>query len=108
MTYEEVTTELRTQESITPGRLAAIRMFLAGEYSFVSGSLEQILMRKPAEWGKLRAATGSDKQADRRWDASPDGQMEMSHRLKMKSIEKLSSAIKTRLEIAAGEARNQY
>lgn len=108
MTLNDVITRIRNEEAISPGELAAMRMFLSGEYAYISGQLESVLMRKADTWLVLREKTGSDKQADKQWDASSDGKLETAYRLQLKSIEKISSAIKTRLDIAAGEARNQF
>lgn len=107
MTYQDSIQKLQ-DEQLTPNELSAIRMFLAAEYGRLSTLLVEILSRKPAVWMRLREASESDKQADRKWDASADGLAEMSYRWTMKAVEKNISAIKTRLEVLAVEARNQY
>lgn len=107
MNYETIVKNLRdTQPS--PGELSEIRQYLAGEYAFVSGQLQDILMRKPDMWQLFRKDAGSDKQADRAYEGTEDGKLEAVYRLKLKAIEKLMSAIKTRIDIAMGEARNQF
>jgi hypothetical protein len=108
MTYSDTVDLLRTNEALSPGDLAQMRQFLAGEYAFIAGQLQDIVMRKPDVWRLFREKTTSDKQADRMYEATEDGKLEAVYRLKCKAIEKLMSAIKTRLEIASGEARNQY
>jgi hypothetical protein len=92
----------------TPHELADSRITLAADYAFFSEQLEEVLAKKPAVWGTLRAQSKSDKSADRLWEASADGIKEMQLRLRMKAIEKKMSAAKTMLDVLQGESRNNY
>ena len=56
----------------------------------------------------MRKNVASDTRADREWDSTMDGIMEMSLRLKLKALEKSMSAIKTRLRIVEMEGRNIF
>ena len=52
MNLNEMTEQLKTEKS--PHRLADLKIELAGEYSFICGQLEDILVKKPAIWNELR------------------------------------------------------
>jgi len=103
----QIEKELATVQQ-PPATLADFKVYLAALYSFKAGQLEDILTRKPKVWLSLREGVNSDKAADRQWDASDDGIAEMKLRLDLKRIEKINSALTSRIRIAEGEARNQY
>jgi len=93
---------------MTPGELSEQLMQQSAEYSKYAEELAEVLRSKSVAWMEVRKRTSSDKQADREWDATVEGMMEMSHRLRLKALEKSMSAIRTRLRILEGEARNMY
>lgn len=92
----------------TPGTLSASLMYLSADYSKKTDELQQLLVLKATSWPRYRKDAGSDKQADKAWDSTPDGIMEMGLRLQLKSLEKLMSAIKAHLRVKETEARNQF
>lgn len=92
----------------SPGELADLRLELSGQYSYYSGVLESILITKPKIWMDLRKDNKSDTATERAWEATEDGIKEMRCRLRMKRIEKMLSAIRQRLEVMQGEARNVF
>lgn len=92
----------------SPHVLAEKRVQMSGEYARASEELGVILTQKPALWNIIRTQTKSDTAADRQWEATGMGIEEMQLRLKLKSLEKQMSAVRTMLEVLAGEARNQY
>jgi hypothetical protein len=92
----------------TPHELAEERVTLSGEYSNQSERLGYILSVRPAVWMELRKNVGSDKAADRAWEATEMGIEEMKLRLSLKAKEKRMSAIRTMLEVLSAESRNQY
>ncbi len=81
---------------------------LSAEYSTMSEELADILTLKAVKWAMFRTEEGctSDKQADKKWDASAEGLREMKLRLIMKASEKRQSALKTMLRILENESRN--
>ena len=83
---------------------------LAGQYQKDSEELSQILTVKAYKWALWRSEEGctSDKQADKKWDATAEGVREMQLRLILKASEKKMSALKSMLRILEGEARNQF
>lgn len=76
---------------------------LSGEYSWVCSQLEQVLASKPVIWNSIRKNTKSDTSAERQWEASENGVNEMGLRLRMKSIEKMMSALKSIINVAQNE-----
>lgn len=93
-----------------PHEMAQEVVDLAGQYQRDSEELSQILTVKAVKWAMWRSEDGctSDKQADKKWDASREGVREMQLRLTLKASEKKMSALKSMLRILEGEARNQF
>lgn len=91
-----------------PVRLSEILLHFSAQYSAKGDELQQLLTLKVAAWPELRKESGSDKQADKAWDATANGIMEMGLRLQLKSLEKLMSAIKSHLRVKETEARNMF
>lgn len=108
MELREIMQKLKEEPS--PSELSHMKVYLSAEYALLAQQLSDILSRKPDAWMELRDAEGctSDKQADRAWDRTPDGREETRIRLKMKGIEKMISAISTRIEVANQELRGNY
>jgi hypothetical protein len=79
---------------------------LAGEYAWICGQLEEILMKKPVWWNAERDKVKSDTACEKRWQQTEDGINEMGLRLRMKGIEKCMSALKSLLRVAEGEMKN--
>lgn len=109
MTLAEVI-DIATSETANPGELSEVRLWLAGRYAYLNGLLTGILIRKPEVWGKLRYSENvkSDTQAERLWSETDDGRKEIEYRHECKSIEKLLSALKTRIDLLIGEQRNTF
>jgi len=91
---------------MNPVELSEKLVLMAHEYSERSDELADILVLKPAKWLHMRSQEKSATDTDRLWDATEDGMKETRIKLKMKSLEKLMSAIRTRLRIQEVEARN--
>lgn len=107
MHYEEIVEKL-SKDGHSPLELADYRMKLAGLYAWNNGQLSEILLRKPAKWNELRREQKSDTACERVFQATPDGLEEVRLRLQQKSIERLMSALKTRLDLVQGEALGTY
>lgn len=107
MTLKE-TLALLQDPSTAPGQLSEALLYLSADYTQKTIDLTEVLTLKSSTWPKFRTEAGSDKQADKAWDATPEGLREMSLRLEMKSLEKLMSAIKAHLRVRETEARNQF
>lgn len=98
------------QESLREGHLtndphgcAEAKAQLAGEYSFWSGIISEIEIRKPKEWLKIREGCKSDKEADRKWDLTDDGINEIGISRTLKRIDKLITALNTLIRLAGDE-----
>jgi len=105
----EIIEKLRN-ETHTPGELTEYHLWLSGEYAFWAGQLEEILKRKPQVWLSIRKQeeVKSDSRADKEYEKTEDGQNEIILKFRLKTMTKLMSAIRTRLEIVREEARNQF
>lgn len=104
---KEIAEELKSNKGLAPRDLAEFRLALAAEYAYLNSQLIEILMRKPAKWNELRRDQKSDMATERVFSATLDGLKEIELRMKLKSIEKLSSAIRTQLEVMIGESKMQ-
>ena len=91
-----------------PQSSADDQAILAGEYGWIMAQLEDILTRKGPVWSEIRRGMKSDTATDRAYDATVDGMNEQGLRLRAKSIEKMMSALKSLIQIAQGQANNQY
>jgi hypothetical protein len=101
---------IRLKEDPHPSELSHIKTYLSADYASRSMQLEEVLSKRDDEWFKLRDAEGctSDKQADRAWEKTIDGKKERRLRLEMKAIEKMISAVSTRINVANHEMRGDY
>ena len=107
---DQIINDVRSEKHLTPGNLADYRLRLAAEYGFMTDRLSKILQEKPKTWLEIRQRESieSDKMADRTWEASDLGLEETAIKMKLKSIEKIMSAILTRLHIYEQEAKNLF
>lgn len=83
-----------------PTEAVEARLVIAGYYAFASEQLEDILIRKPATWAKIRETCTSDKQADREFEKTQDGINEIGLSLRLKRYEKMLSVLKTVVDTA--------
>jgi hypothetical protein len=102
MNEKEISFALRSRK-IFPAEAVEMRTQLAGLYAFYSEQLEDILMRKPAVWNELRKSQKSDTATERVWEGTADGLNEKGLTLRLKSSEKMMSALKTIIDNANTE-----
>lgn len=88
--------------------MAELKANLSSEYSYQTGLLEEILLAKPQKWLEMRKETKSDVSCDRQWDMTEEGQNELKIKFNLKRIEKLISALNSRLRVAEQEAKSQW
>lgn len=83
---------------------------MAREYDKIGNELVKIKVKKATEILIIRAREGvkSDAQAERFWQSTPEGILELQYSFKLKSIEKLMSAIKLKLRLLSEESKNYY
>src|SRR3990167_2847422 len=94
----------RIREELTPADLSELRLELAGEYAYLNSQLIEILKDKPLVWQSIRygGECKSDTAAEREWQRTQDAQKETLLRMELKTIDKLSSAIKRSEERRVG------
>lgn len=107
MTYPETIEKLKNTQ-LSPGELSQLKNWMAAEYAFLAGQMADILSQKPLEWSRLREKASSDAQTDKAWESTPQGNFELSARYRMKGLEKMMSAVNTRIRILEGEMKNQF
>lgn len=105
LTIEHIEKEM-AGDAMSPRQLADFRIFLAALFSLRAGEMQRILAIKPGVWLAYREGTKSDKAADREWQATEEGKRETQLKWELKRIDKLSSAIASKLRVMADEARN--
>lgn len=107
---EDIINQLRTNDAIPPNKLATWRLQLSGEYAFIAQRLAEVQMAKPDIWLAIRERDGitSDAQADREWERTEQGKNERAYKTQLKYLEKIMSALRTRINVAEGEAYNQF
>ena len=91
-----------------PQGAADDQAILAGEYSWIMGRLEEIVPRRAPIWNKLRTDFKSDTATDRAYDATDDGVDEQILKLRAKGVEKMMSALKSLIQIASDQGRNNF
>lgn len=92
----------------TPRALAEKRVLLAAEYSTASEELGKLKAGRAVAWLVERSKSNTDKEADRRYEATQEGQREAILTYKCKGLEKEISAINSLLRVLDGEARGQF
>jgi transposase len=105
LTIEHIQQDLSTTE-LSPGALADYRVYLAALYSLRAAEMQEILKVKASLWLDIRAEKNSDKAADREWQTTEKGAREQQLKWELKRIDKLSSAIASKLRVMENEARN--
>jgi hypothetical protein len=105
MTLTDINTKLQDAKD-SPHMLADLRMELSAEFTKRTVALNEVLLHKPAIWNTLREAAKSDVQAERHWQATPDGLQETTLKNELKALEKVMSAVRGLLEVFTAEARN--
>lgn len=94
--------ELREgQFTSNPHGAAEAKALLAGEYAWICGQMEDILKRKAAVWNEIRKNVKSDTAAERAYEATADGLNEQGLRLRMKSVERMMSALTSLINLAS-------
>lgn len=88
--------------------MAELKAELSSQYSYKTGLLEDILLKKPEIWLRIREDHKSDKATDRYWEGTQMGLREMKIKLDLKRIEKMISALSSRLRVAEREANTQW
>ena len=92
----------------SPHLCAEYRARLAGELSFILGQLEDILVKKPAQWNAARKDFKSDTACEKWWEATEMGINEMGLRLREKRCEKLMTGLNGLIRIAESESKNNF
>lgn len=93
---------------ITPSNLSDKKMKMAIEYEKLGNRLIEVKTQKAYKIMEFISSGDTGSKAESKWDSTPEGIEEMTLKIKMKGIEKLISAISTKLEVMNSESRNYY
>ena len=96
------------QTEMTPAQMADARMKLTGFYSTLVSVYNKANELNTREWMKIRPDFNSDTRASKAIEVSDLGTLEKKLKNELRALEKMISSLKQRIEIAQGEARNQY
>lgn len=105
LTLNEIQLELATQSN--PSRLAELRVILSHKYGTATDNLEACETLFIEWWGEHRENYKSDAACERAFDKTEAGQQRRHWDLTRKKIDRMSSSIKTLIEVKTAEARNQ-
>lgn len=92
----------------SPHILAEERLNLSEEYSRYSGELAKLIKKQAEYYVEHRPEYKSDTAVERAFQNTQDGVTLTIVKLKLKSLEKQMSAIKTMLDTLTEEARGLY
>lgn len=107
---EKIKSLIEESVGTNPGRLSEIMVELSAIYAYVGQKLEDILVFKADRWLEIRKREDikSDKNAERIWEATPEGKDEIRFRSQLKYLEKVIGSIKFRLKIKEGESFGRF
>lgn len=105
MQEKEIAQKLQNSK-IYPAEAVEMRAKLSGLYSFYSEQYESCLIQKARQWKEFRLNHKSDKSAERDWETTEIGINEIGLRLRLKSIEKMLSALKSIIDMANVDYHN--
>lgn len=92
---EETIMKRMMEGNIQPEEAVTFRVYLAGCFSYYSLEYQEKALLKAQKWAEVRSKYNSDTSAERGWEKTPDGQIMANLKSRLKSIEKMMSALKT-------------
>lgn len=93
---------------LTPHQMSEKRLGLAEEYSRYSGEFAKLIKIQADHFNTFRGEFKSDNACQKAFDATPEGVQMTIIKLKLKSIEKMMSALNTHLRLLENEAKSLY
>ena len=105
MTLSEIQQTLATENN--PSRLAELRVVLSHKYGEATDRLEAAETLFAEWWSEHREDYKSDAACERAFDKTEIGQQRRHWDLQRKKIDRMSSSIKTLIEVKTAEARSQ-
>jgi hypothetical protein len=105
--YKELLAQLKDAQ-FQPGKLSEMHFLLANEYASKSQELENLIEPSTELLRSLMIENKTVAKAQQLFELSNLGVREKKIKIQLKSLEKLLSAVKRRLETLSEESRNQY
>jgi hypothetical protein len=92
----------------SPREIAEDRLILSKSYGRLSEMQAYLEMQRNVWWREHRQRFTSDTSAKREWGTTWEGEMHTKIKFKLKSLDKMISSLKSMLEVAQNELRNNY
>lgn len=92
----------------TPGELARDMLFIAEEYSRYGGELAKLTQKEAEFFNSRRQDYKSDNATNKAFAVTEDGVRKTQVEIKLKTLQRESTAIKTYIEVLSNEARGTY
>jgi hypothetical protein len=110
LTLDSIAQVMMDQNIIPPRDITRFRQWLAADYAFTNEELIALEMQEPAAWEELRSMEGvkSDTRATKLLAMSELGLKINSCRKRLRTLEKMMSALKGLIERLNNEAYNSY
>ena len=108
LTIEKIAEYLKRKNDLTPSEVVKFREYLSSQYFYLGMELAMILMKKSEIWKEIREKVKSDKRADIEYNLTEYGKKETLLKMRLKTMEKMLSALRTTFEAQQGEAMNLY
>lgn len=110
LTLKNIAQTMVDQSVIAPRDITRFRQWLAGDYAFVNEELTQLEMQEPMAWEKIRSQEGvkSDTRATKLLAMSELGLKINSCRKRLRTLEKMMSALKGLIDRINNESFNAY
>jgi len=106
LTIKKIITEFREmQESFDGDQVSKYRMYLSGEFAYHSSRMAEYEELKADWWEANRQLHKSDASTNRAWDLMPAGRKAIRLARLLKSLEKLISSLRTRIDYLISEKR---
>jgi len=95
LTVDYVAEFMKSQSVISPRDIMRFRNFLAAEYFFLDNRYIELERQRPFAIEKFRAEVKSDTRAQNQYEMTAEGMVHKELKTRLKSIEKMLSALRT-------------
>jgi len=94
-----------------PSNLSKLELEISADYAYLASLLKPINDQKAEKWIQIKESEEkrlSDKLTEMKWRCTEAGKIERAYKLKIRSFEKMLTAIRSNIYISNMEAKNKY